>query len=397
MFVHDRLGALAGAEVNLRASAAELKRRGHTVALVHGPGTGRDETAWRELFPGRFSLSGANRTCAVEAALQAFRPDLVYVHNMADLQVLGALVDAGVPVVRMVHDHTLYCMRSYKYRVLSRQICTRAFSPYCVLPCGAFLARAASGALPVRWVSYAAKKRELELNQQFRRLLVASRYMRDELLRNGFTPEKIEIHPPVPGPRDAAPPGTFDAANRLVYAGQIERGKGVDVLLESLALVRAPFECVILGDGRHRHACERLSRRLGLEGRVRFKGFVPQSEVGTHYRSASVAVLSSVWPEPFGAVGLEAMRCGLPVVAFDAGGISEWLLDGVNGFLVPWMDRAGFAGRVEDLLRNKSLAREMGARGLQLVTEKYGFRDYIDRLEGLFTRLAPITPCVSTA
>src|SRR6185295_5739782 len=100
----------------------------------------------------------------------------------------------------------------------------------------------------------------------------------------------------------------------------------------------------------------------------------------------SVAVVSSVWPEPFGAVGLEAMRFGLPVVAFDAGGISEWLVNGHNGFLVPWMDRAAFAARVEELLGDKALARQMGERGRQLVAEQYEFSKYINGLENLFVR-----------
>ena len=97
--------------------------------------------------------------------------------------------------------------------------------------------------------------------------------------------------------------------------------------------------------------------------------------------------MSSVWPEPFGAAGLEAMRYGLPVVAFDAGGIGEWLRNGENGFLVPWMDRAQFARRVEELLRDKPLARQMGARGRHLAREKYNFARYISGLETMFAQI----------
>ena len=75
------------------------------------------------------------------------------------------------------------------------------------------------------------------------------------------------------------------------------------------------------------------------------------------------------------------MRYGLPVVAFDAGGIREWLTDGYNGFLVPWMDRTAFAGRVQQLLVHKELAREMGEHGRQLVTEEHDLDKYIDALE----------------
>jgi glycosyltransferase involved in cell wall biosynthesis len=80
------------------------------------------------------------------------------------------------------------------------------------------------------------------------------------------------------------------------------------------------------------------------------------------------------------------MRCGLPVVAFDAGGISEWLLDGVNGFLSPWMDRDDFAGKVDALLLDKALARRLGQSGRELADERFNFDAYVGGLEDLFSR-----------
>src|SRR5205807_3831612 len=134
---------------------------------------------------------------------------------------------------------------------------------------------------------------------------------------------------------------------------------------------KTDFECAVLGDGNHRSQCEHLCRKLGLDNRVRFPGFVLPHELAQYYRRCSVAAVSSVWPEPFGMVGPDAMRYGVPVVAFDAGGIREWLQDGENGFLVPWMDRAQFAERIQQLLTDKALARKMGERGRQILKEKF--------------------------
>lgn len=387
LFVHDRLGAQAGAESNLRHTAVELQRRGHAVALAHGRGTGQGEGEWRRIFAERFDLGEGDQAETIGTAVEAFRPDLVYLHNPPSLAVVEALAELALPVVRMVHDHQLFCLRGCKYPAWSRRPCARALSPFCVLPCGGFVRRAASGDRTLEWSSYVAKKRELELHRGFSRLVVASEYMRAELRRNGFAPEQIEIHAPVPPrPEAAAPVPAFGPRNLVVYAGQVVRGKGVDVLLESLALVRTPFECVILGDGHHRAHCESLSRRLGLADRVRFLGYVPQAELAQYYREATLALVSSVWPEPFGAAGLEAMRCGLPVVAFNVGGISEWLLDGENGLLVPWMNRTGFALGVEMLLQDKALARRLGARGRVLAGERFDFERYVSGLEKLFAR-----------
>jgi len=236
-------------------------------------------------------------------------------------------------------------------------------------------------------VSYLARKREIALNRRFERMIVATDFMREELLRNGFDARRIEIHAPVPRAEESAVTASFSDRNVIIYSGQVIRGKGVDVLLEALTRVRVEFECFIFGDGNHRAYCEELSRKLGLAGRVTFKGYVPPAELQKFYEDASLAVVSSVWPEPFGAVGLEAMRHGLPVVAFAAGGISEWLFDGQNGFLVPWMDRAAFAERIEQMLNHKTLARQLGARGRQLLRDKFNFDQYISGLEEMFSRL----------
>ena len=177
---------------------------------------------------------------------------------------------------------------------------------------------------------------------------------------------------------------SFSERNLILYVGQIIRGKGVDVLLKSLAHIQVPYECIILGDGNHRAHCQSLSKRLGLDRRVKFKGFVPQDELKRYYQECTVVALSSVWPEPIATVGLEVMRYALPVVAFDVGGISEWLIDGCNGFLVPWMDRPQFGRRIEQLLLDKALARRLGEQGYKLVNERFDFGMYIRDLEGMF-------------
>lgn len=388
LYVHERFGALAGAEANAHITATELGLRGHTMGILHGPRTGKNEAGWETTFPHRYELPADGGAAAVAAALREFSPDAIYVHKMADLDVIAALVESGRPLIRMVHDHDIYCMRSYKYNYFTRRICTRKATPYCIFPCLASVVRNSGGGLPLKWVSYSEKKREIALNQRFDRMVVVTTYMRDELLNNGFDGRRIEIHAPVPRAGDPNLRSTFSDRNLIIYAGQIIRGKGVDVLLEALAQVKSKFECIILGDGNHKVYCEDLSRKLGLADRVHFKGFIPQEELKDYYRECSVVALSSLWPEPIATIGLEVMRYALPVVAFDAGGIKDWLIDGQNGYLVPWMDRAEFASRIDELLQDKAKARRLGEAGLALVSERYDFPQYIVDLEEMFARVA---------
>jgi glycosyltransferase involved in cell wall biosynthesis len=394
LFVHERLGSLGGAEANVLITATELRARGHTVGLAAQSETGKNSAAWKKVFSEGVFVQGPQ---AILTALEMFRPDAVYIHKWEDLPTLRHLLETGLPLIRMVHDHDTYCLRSYRYNVFTRRVCRRPATAYCIVPCLAPIKRNREGGFPLKWAGYFDKLEEIRINRRFNRHLVVTRYMRDELLLNGFAAERIEIFPPVPRPgREIR--SSFSNRNLILFAGQIIRGKGVDVLLRALAKVRSPFEAVILGDGNQRRSCEKLARRLGLSGRVHFKGFIPQEELVAYYEDTSVVVVPSVWPEPIATIGLEVMRYALPVVAFDAGGIGDWLRDGVNGYLVPWMDTDHFANRLDALLSDKTMAREMGARGLEIVSREYDFEAYISRLEDLFDRMVKsATPALPAA
>jgi glycosyltransferase involved in cell wall biosynthesis len=370
LFVHQYCGAMGGAETDILVGAASLKRRGHAAALLYASRTGRSEAEWEQTFSECFPLAGQHPLEAVARALWKFGPDVIYFHSLPDLQVLKAFIDTETPIVRRVHDHRIYCMRAAKYNYFTRTACSRPASWRCVVPCMAFVGRDPGSRVPFKWVSYQAKLREIELNRQCDCFLVYSEYQKQELERNGFDPAKIEVRAPVHDGAGLGPVSSFHDRNLVLFVGQIVRGKGVDFLLRALAKVQIPFQAAILGDGNHRHYCERLSARLGLENRVKFHGFVGHDQVEEFYQEASVLAVTSVWPEPFGLVGGEAMSHGLPVVGFDAGGIREWLFDGENGFLVPPKDTDRFAGRIEQLLRDKDFARRLGRRGRELVSQQ---------------------------
>lgn len=387
LYVHERLGSLAGAEANALITGHELTNKSHHLGILHGPSTGKNLDTWNLAFPSQHAWDGSTpdtSRASVSQALKSFQPDVIYIHKLSDLPALEALAESGRPIVRMIHDHDMYCMRSYKYNYFTRKICRRPASGHCIFPCLASLVKNHGEGFPLKWASLADKKREIQINQSFARMIVVTEFMREELLTNGFDPNKIEIHAPVPRMGDPTIRSTFSDRNLILYAGQIIRGKGVDLLIKALSQLKTPFECIILGSGSHKPYCEALSRKLGLADKVHFKGFIPQEELKAYYRETSVVALSSVWPEPIATIGLEVMRYALPVVAFDAGGIKDWLKNGETGYLVPWADTRAFAEKLELLLNDKKQGRKLGLNGLEFVNKTYDFETYINDLESLF-------------
>src|SRR3954467_11074850 len=92
LFVHEKSGAFAGAESNILATATELKHRGHIVGLLHGTVTGKGQAEWHERFRNRFSLEANGGAAIVPRVLDMWRPDIIYVHKMAELKVVEALL-----------------------------------------------------------------------------------------------------------------------------------------------------------------------------------------------------------------------------------------------------------------------------------------------------------------
>jgi len=170
--------------------------------------------------------------------------------------------------------------------------------------------------------------------------------------------------------------GIESRQNVILYLGRLERVKGIPYLLEGFrASHLQDAVLVIAGAGSERLALEDLARRLGLEERVHFAGYVPIEETLCYYALARVVVLPSVTTpqvkELWGLVVNEAFNQGVPVIATDAvgavaGGLVE---DGVNGIVVPEANSAALARALERVVNDLATGRRMGAAAKRVIAE----------------------------
>src|SRR5205814_6106827 len=117
----------------------------------------------------------------------------------------------------------------------------------------------------------------------------------------------------------------------LLFSGRLVSQKGVETFIDALPEVPAHWQALIAGDGPLRHALMVRARALGVDERVEFLGAVSHEDMSGLYHRAGIVVVPSIWPEPMGMVGPEALAHQRPVVASNVGGIAEWLLDGETG------------------------------------------------------------------
>lgn len=186
----------------------------------------------------------------------------------------------------------------------------------------------------------------------------------------------------------ARPAGDDGRAVRFIFLGRLVDWKGVDILIDAFADVVAtlPAELHIVGDGPERPRLEAQAGRRGLRAQVRFHGFVPQSECPPLLAAADAMVLPSLY-ECGGAVVLEAMAAGLPVIATDWGGPADYL-DAACGILVEPLDRPAFtAALVAAMLRlasDPALRRRLGQAGRDKVKREFDWEHKVDAMLRLY-------------
>ncbi len=399
LFVIDTWGLIGGTERHAADVVPALEDRGLRVTILcrtdQRPGFSHAETLVVPAFASA-ALARAERS-ELASRLRELRPDVILHSACRNVDAAELFVESA-PVVRFVHDHTLFCPGLNKYRE-DGETCHEAFGAVCLrryfLTEGCVCFKRTGRAHPIRdaWEALRGKWREIDIARRATLVLTNSNYMRNELLQAGLDPESTRVlylftrSNTSDQPAKPLPPATqsfLESSNApLVFTPTrlTLPDKGLDHLITALGEIRTPFRAVIAGQGPAETWLRAKTRAEGLGDRVHFTGWLDSGGVETLYARADLVVCPSVWDEPFGLVGIEAMAHAKPVVAFRVGGIPEWLEDGVTGFLVPRKDTSAMAAAIERLLQDPPLRERLGQAGRVTVRERFNRERHVGELE----------------
>jgi glycosyltransferase involved in cell wall biosynthesis len=335
-YVITRADAVGGATIHVRDLASAMLARGHEVlVLVGGEGPVTEQFAaagvpFRALRHLRRSIHPVRDVLAYRelmAALRDFAPDLVSTHT-AKAGWLGRAAAAGLGIPVLYTPHGLPVSGRFS------GVASTVFG---------LAERAAS-----RWHCG---------------VICVSEAEREVALRGGLA-TKEELFVVYNGVRDVPP--EFRAAPEcepvtICSVARFAEPKDHATLLVAMAALRdRAWELELIGDGPLEDRTRRLADRLGIAGRVVFRGYQAAPEPAL--AAAQMFVLATR-SEALPRSVLEAMRAGLPVVATDVGGVSEAVEAGVTGLLVPPEEAGALAASIDSLLVDAGLRARMGAAG----------------------------------
>lgn len=195
---------------------------------------------------------------------------------------------------------------------------------------------------------------------------------------------------------------------RIVCVGRLVPRKGMDLVIRALPLLaQHGFDDVdlhIIGGGEQKSLendpeavrLRKIAADLGVSDRVIFRGQVPREEVPSILRSADI-VACTPWYEPFGIVPLEAMACGVPVLAAKVGGLADTVVDDATGIHVPPQDPAAIATAAAEILQDPARIALMGAHGVRRARSLYSWPVVAKSTEAAYQSLIKGTPMLSAS
>ncbi|MHB1340197.1 MAG: glycosyltransferase family 4 protein [Coriobacteriia bacterium] len=284
------------------------------------------------------------------------RPDIVHVHGIhrqLSPSILFAAARRSVPVVHTLHDYHLVCPADVMLRGGTVPCLPRSCH---TVDCSAALRnRCTRGSLTASTIAAAEltfQRITRAYERSVTRFISPSGFVRDVMVKGGWTETPIDVVPLGVSLPDAAPanPGEY-----ALYAGRLSPEKGIDVFLDAARAAGVP--AVVAGDG------PLASTLRAQHPEARFTGHVDGASVAHLLGSALVSVVPSISLEnsPLGV--LEAMAAGVPVVASSVGGVPELLDDEVEGLLVPPGDAAALSLALGRIAGDRGLASSLGQAG----------------------------------
>lgn len=389
-FITNSLSFTGGVGKYSCSLAHSLSGAGHEILVIHDD-AGASPQIFKTVYIPKSSLYGseaADATPKVMTALNQFSPDIVHVQACMNYT-LEKEIRRTYPAVKSLHVYD-FCPSGTKFHFANQKACCHKPGFMCI-PRMLYKRCSKDKNPSTLWMFYRRAKDSHMNDIQYSKMLVASEYVKKQALQAGYQPAQLEVLPYYTSFPLAAAETNAESGDKIFMAtGRMLLEKGFDKLLNAAALLKETpgWKIVFDGHGAELNNLKQQAHRLGLEKHAEFPGWLSPEKHEELYRKSYAVLVPSIWPEPFGLVGIEAMSYGKPVIAFQSGGIPDWLKENENGYLVPAGDVRLFSEKMLFLLQHPEKAAAMGKNGFHRASVHYTEEIHVQRLLKLYGQLA---------
>ncbi len=379
-----------------------LEERGHSVVPFAMEHPQNEESEYADLFVShvgfhtRRNVGDLLRTAArvvhsvearrkIVALVRRTQPDVAHLHNIAHQlspSIIYGLKAEGVPIVQTLHDHKLICPNYQMF--VDGQPCERCAKWRYYNAC---VHRCMHGS--IAWsclVAVEAYARKLlgTYSRHVDTFIAPSRSLMDRMIAHGVEPGKIVHLPNAIELKDYEP--RFESDGYAAYVGRLSAGKGLETLLEALALSPGVVFKVV-GDGPSADDLKSIVEQRGLRN-VEFVGYKSGVELRTILRGAQFVVVPSECYENSPLVVYEACAYGKAVIGSLMGGIPELIEDGETGLLFTPGDAQELAEALATLWNDRERSVRMGKEARRRAEREYGPDRHYEQIMSIYERVS---------
>jgi glycosyltransferase involved in cell wall biosynthesis len=380
LIAHNRYQQMGGEDVVFDTEAQSLEDAGHDVYRFEVNNASIQGLAGKV----RAAVSISHNSAMVarfRQAIDAFRPDIVHVHNFFPLLTPGALAasaERGVPTIQTLHNYRSLCANSMFFR--EGKVCESCISgSYLKGVQHACYRGSAVGSFAVGRMgqSLRQKAREFPAHITF---IALTQFSKGRYVQGGFDPAQIVVKANALGDPGA---GFNDRKRQILFVGRLSHEKGADLLCRIAKDVDAEF--VIAGTGPE---YEMLLR--DAPANVKLLGSVPREQIFAHMRESMAVAVPSRWYEACPMTVLEAYATATPVIASNLGSLAELIGNGTTGLLAAPDDEADWKRAVNAILDEPEYARRMGHNARDLYLARFTEKVNLERLLDIYSAAADL-------
>ncbi len=383
-----------GAESGIVAIQPVLERLGHTVRTLASDARPDmphfNEYTFRAphgIFAKIMYTLNFSAYFALRSAIRDYNPDVIHLHTLGSASPLILFALRNVPTIATVHGPEGYTRDLLMWCMPKSDFINEEYDLKKLRLAGIFRY------IYYRYINYPFFRIGFRNITHF---VTISRYIQGLMKAQGvpsiYIPNGVKMLP-------YSPLVEGNISPRAVYAGRLEKFKGVEYLLRAVPTIVAAipeFELTVAGTGRDAEELESLAKELHIEKHVHFLGHVGKAELFEMYKNASIVVVPSIWPENASRSGIESMSLGRPIIGTDVGGTSDWLIDGETGYLIPPKDSGAIAGAMIRAFSDTNALIRMSANARKKA-EEYAIERHAEKIVEVYESVVVDTHSVTAS
>lgn len=382
--VHENSSIKGGSEVYIRDVSEQLESRGIKNILLFI----EEQPPGYKIFLNRewiCNIAKENLDSTLDDILKVHHIDLVHIHGLSIVKAIDYFL-SRYKVVRTMHEPRMVCPGYGKFWITAGKPCTIKYGYHCFFH--AYTQKCVRSRKPLNVLKeYQRTEFEVKNAGRYSAILTMSEFVKNEAINGGIPAEKLICNPHFT--KFDLPYLPFEGTEkRFLFVGRLIQHKGIYELLDAMLPILqmdTTNRLQIVGDGPLYNYVMDFIKDHGLQNQIVVEKWKSSAEISALMKTSYCVLFPSIYPEAFGLVGIEAGMHSRPVIAFNVGGVSTWLKNDFNGFLLDQPSASALRAAIQKMIEEPEQYKQMSRNAWERASSFFSPKRHVEKLVDIYS------------